>query len=106
MVQREERSMSDPHDIATDLREAAGLCFLEWQPPDEMEMLHAIGARLEALADSFDQPGPLAYDETTGRMVRMVPTAEHVWAADGEMSLVIHDGWRFPSRGTSEGADS
>jgi hypothetical protein len=92
--------MSDPHDIATDLRACAAWIS---EPFADAEMV----GRLTVLADSFDQPGdgPLAYDETLGRMVRLVPTAEHVTMADGEMSLVIHDGWRFPSRVTTEGAD-
>jgi hypothetical protein len=89
--------MSDPHDIAADLRGAAALCEgAAISVTDEGWI--GRGARLEALADSFDQPGPLAYSETEGRMVRL----ERVRHFTLERTEWL---WRFPSRVTTEGAD-
>jgi hypothetical protein len=90
--------MSDPHDIAADLRQAAASVRFE-----NLQHHSPRADRLEALADSFDQPGdgPLAYDPDTGRMVRLEAIespADYAWAMHVENPV-----WRFPSRGTPEG---
>jgi hypothetical protein len=85
--------MSDPHDIAADLRQAASWCR-KYAGVVTYENRNATAQTLEALADSFDQPGPLGFDPDTGRMVRLEPA--------GSFGAEV-DGWRFPSRGTSEG---
>lgn len=52
---------------------------------------HEDVAALHRLADSFDQPGPLAYDETEGVMVRLEP-----WLTFPP-EVPQQELWRFPA---------